>query len=222
MDLDTTRKKNAYQQIIADFEAGNMDVLIGTQMISKGLDFDRVSLVGIFDADRIINFPDFRSHERAFQLITQVSGRAGRRNKKGKVIIQTADTEQNILQRVLESDYEGLYEKEMAERKKYNYPPFCRMIKITVKHVMASLAEKAAVELVGRLTDKLGSARVLGPESPIVDRIRNQYLKDIIIKLEKENLNLKALKEMIRKEMQEVCIQKEFKQINIVADVDPL
>jgi primosomal protein N' (replication factor Y) len=178
--------------------------------------------VGIFDVDRIINFPDFRSHERAFQLITQVSGRAGRRNKKGKVIIQTADTEQNILQRVLESDYEGLYEKEMAERKKYNYPPFCRMIKITVKHVMASLAEKAAVELVGRLTDKLGSARVLGPESPIVDRIRNQYLKDIIIKLEKENLNLKALKEMIRKEMQEVCIQKEFKQINIVADVDPL
>jgi primosomal protein N' (replication factor Y) len=110
----------------------------------------------------------------------------------------------------------------MAERKKYNYPPFCRMIKITVKHVMASLAEKAALELVGRLTDKLGSARVLGPESPIVDRIRNQYLKDIIIKLEKENLNLKALKEMIRKEMQEVCIQKEFKQINIVADVDPL
>lgn len=222
MDLDTTRKKNAYQQIISDFEAGKMDVLIGTQMISKGLDFDRVSLVGIFDADRLINFPDFRSHERAFQLITQVSGRAGRRDKKGKVIIQTADTQQNILQRVLTSDYEGLYEKEMNERKKYNYPPFCRMIKITVKHVLMTIAEKAAVELVARLTEKLGTARVLGPESPLVDRIRNQYLKDIIIKLEKENINLKSIKQMIRLEMQEICIQKEFKHINIVADVDPL
>lgn len=222
MDLDTTRKKNAYQQIITDFEAGNMDVLIGTQMISKGLDFDKVSLVGIFDADRLINFPDFRSHERAFQLITQVSGRAGRRNKKGKVIIQTADTQQNILQKVLASDYEGLYEKEMAERNKYNYPPFCRMVKISVKHVQFSVAEKAALQLVSRLTEKLGTSRVLGPESPLIDRIRNQYLKDIIIKLEKENINLKAIKEMIRREMQEVCTQKEFKQVSIVADVDPL
>jgi primosomal protein N' (replication factor Y) (superfamily II helicase) len=222
MDLDTTRKKNAYQQIITEFEAGNMDVLIGTQMISKGLDFDRVSLVGIFDADRLINFPDFRSHERAFQLITQVSGRAGRRNKKGKVIIQTADIQQNILQKVLSSDYEGLYEKEMAERKKYNYPPFCRMIKISVKHVQFSVAEKAAYQLVSQLTEKLGTSRVLGPESPLIDRIRNQYLKDILIKLEKENVNLKAVKEMIRKEMLDICTQKEFKQVTIVADVDPL
>ena len=222
MDLDTTRKKNAYQQIISDFEAGNMDVLIGTQMVSKGLDFDKVSLVGIFDADRLINFPDFRSHERAFQLITQVSGRAGRRDKKGKVIIQTSDTQQNILQKVLASDYEGLYEKEMTERQKYNYPPFCRMIKISVKHVLFSVAEKAAIQLVSSLTEKLGETRVLGPESPLVDRIRNQYLKDIIVKLEKENINLKAIKEMIRKEMLEICTQKEYKQVSIVADVDPL
>lgn len=222
MDLDTTRKKNAYQQIIEAFEAGQTDVLIGTQMVSKGLDFERVSLVGIFDADRIINFPDFRSHERAFQLITQVSGRAGRRDKRGKVIIQTANAGQPLLQNVIDGNYTGLYEKEMHDRKKYNYPPFCRMIRLTVKHVQHTLAEKAAAVLAGRLLEKLGMNRVLGPESPVVNRIRNQYLKDIIIKLEKDNINLKAVKEMIRIEMQEVCTQKEFRQVTIVADVDPL
>jgi primosomal protein N' (replication factor Y) len=222
MDLDTTRKKNAYQQIIEAFEAGQTDVLIGTQMVSKGLDFEKVSLVGIFDADRIINFPDFRSHERAFQLITQVSGRAGRRDKRGKVIIQTANSEQPILQNVIDGNYTGLYEKEMNERRKYNYPPFCRMIRLSVKHVQQAISDKAAAALAARLLEQLGSNRVLGPESPVVNRIRNQYLKDIIIKLEKENINLKAVKEMIRKEMQEVCTQKEFRQVTIVADVDPL
>ncbi|MEM9983434.1 MAG: primosomal protein N', partial [Bacteroidota bacterium] len=127
MDLDTTRQKNGYQTIINDFEAGHIDLLVGTQMVSKGLDFDKVSLVGIFDTDRLLYFADFRSHERAFQLITQVSGRAGRRDLQGKVIIQTNNVEHPTLQKVLQNDYEGLYREEILEREKYNYPPYTRL-----------------------------------------------------------------------------------------------
>lgn len=222
MDLDTTRTKNAYQQIIQSFESGETDILIGTQMISKGLDFDRVTLVGIFDADRIIHFPDFRSHERAFQLITQVSGRAGRRDKQGKVIIQTADTRQPILQKIMAGDYQAMFIKEMEERKKYHYPPFIRLIQLTVKHLEQPVAQQAAAELASKLTAKLGKKRVLGPEAPPINRVRNQFLQDILIKLEKENLNLKSVKEFIRQQMQEVCLQKAFRQVTIIADVDPM
>jgi primosomal protein N' (replication factor Y) len=199
-----------------------MDVLIGTQMISKGLDFDRVSMVGIFDADSVIHFPDFRAHERAFQLLTQVSGRAGRRDKQGKVIIQTGDPKQLILQKMLADDYEGMYEREMEERQKFHYPPYTRMIRLTIKHIDPKMAEAAAQELANRLLDKLGSDRVLGPESPLVDRIRAQYLKDIIIKLERENVNLKAVKDLLRAEMQAIILIKRYKQVTIVADVDPM
>ncbi len=222
MDLDTTRKKNAYQHIIQEFEEGNMDILIGTQMVTKGLDFDRVSMVGIFDADQIIHFPDFRAHERAYQLITQVSGRAGRREKQGKVIIQTADDQQGILRKIIVGDYEGMFEQEMEERKKFHYPPFTRMIKLTVKHVLQKTGEEAAMILAERLREKLGSSRVLGPESPLINRIRGQYLKDIILKLEKENFNLKAAKDLIREQMQAVTLLKPYKQVSIVVDVDPL
>ena len=130
MDLDTTRAKNAYQQIIQEFEGGEVDILVGTQMITKGLDFDNVSLVGIFDADRLIHFPDFRATERAFQMITQVSGRAGRRaGRQGTVLIQTQNPQQPILQKVIQNDYKGLYEEEIQERQAFNYPPFVRLIK---------------------------------------------------------------------------------------------
>jgi primosomal protein N' (replication factor Y) len=222
MDLDTTRQKNAYQQIIQSFEVGEMDVLIGTQMVSKGLDFERVGTVGIFDADRVIHFPDFRSHERAFQLLTQVSGRAGRRDKRGKVIIQTADPKQLILQKIVSDDYEGMFEREMEERKKFNYPPFSRMIRITVKHIDPKIAEAAAQDLADRLVDRLGRGRVLGPESPLVDRIRGQFLKDIVIKLERDNVNLKAVKELLRDQMQTVGLLKPNRQATLVADVDPM
>ncbi len=222
MDLDTTRQKNAYQQIIQSFEVGEMDVLIGTQMVSKGLDFERVGTVGIFDADRVIHFPDFRSHERAFQLLTQVSGRAGRRDKRGKVIIQTADPQHLILQKIVSDDYEGMYEREMEERKKFNYPPFSRMICITVKHVDPKVAEDAAKTLADRLVEKMGRSRVLGPESPLVDRVRGQFLKDIVIKLERENVNLKAVKELLREQMLAVSLLKPFRQVTLVADVDPV
>ena len=134
MDLDTTRNKYSYQNIINEFEKGDIDILVGTQMVSKGLDFDRVRLVGIIDADRVIHFPDFRSGERAFQLLSQVSGRSGRRDIQGKVVIQTYDTSQKILHRIIKNDYEGMVLEEILERKKFNYPPYCRMIRILVKH----------------------------------------------------------------------------------------
>jgi len=222
MDLDTTRSKNAYQQIIQEFESGNVDILVGTQMISKGLDFDNVSLVGIFDADRMIHFPEFRAIERAFQMITQVSGRAGRRaDRQGKVLIQTSNPQQAILQKVIENDYRGLYEEEIMERENFNYPPFSRLIKLTIKHTDASVSQKAAQRLTDQLTEKLGSSRVLGPEVPLVERIRNQFLYDIIIKLER-NISPKAVKAFILEKINELLSDKGVKAVTIVADVDCL
>jgi len=222
MDLDTTRQKNAYQNIINDFETGQIDILVGTQMISKGLDFDKVSLVGIFDADRLLYFADFRSHERAFQLITQVSGRAGRRDIKGKVIIQTNTPEHPTLQRVLKNDYEGFYDEEILEREKYSYPPFARLIKLTVRHREKDITKDAAQVLTELLREQLGKPRVLGPESPLIDRIRNQYIKHILVKLEREKINLKAVKEFVAKQCQNVMLMKQFKSVQVVIDVDPM
>lgn len=221
MDLDTTRQKNAVQNIVQAFEAGETDILIGTQMLSKGLDFDRVNFVGIFDADHIIHFPDFRAHERAFQLITQVAGRAGRRDQQGKVLIQTGNTELFIIEKILQNDYEGLYEKELPERQKFNYPPYTRLIRLIVKHQDEAVSEEAAQLLAAGLREKLGS-RVLGPEPPLVNRIRNQFLKDILIKLEKENISLKLIKEQIREEIQKMLAVKQFKQVYVTVDVDPV
>ncbi len=221
MDLDTTRQKNAIQNIVQAFEAGQTDILIGTQMLSKGLDFDKVSFVGIFDADHIIHFPDFRAHERAFQLITQVAGRAGRRDIQGRVLIQTGNPELFIIEKILQNDYEGLYEKELPERQKFNYPPFTRLIRLIVKHEAEATSEEAAQALANGLREKLGS-RVLGPEPPLVNRIRNQFLKDILIKLEKENVNLRVIKDQIREEIQKILTTKQFKQVSIVIDVDPM
>lgn len=222
MDLDTTRQKNSYQTIINDFESGNIDVLVGTQMVSKGLDFDKVSLVGIFDADRLLYFADFRSHERAFQLITQVSGRAGRRHLQGRVIIQTNNTEHPTLIKILRNDYEGLYQEEILDREKYNYPPYSRLIKLIVRHREKPIVKEAAHALAERLKELLGKPRVLGPESPIIDRIRNQYIKVIMIKIEKEKVSLKQVKERIAQEVQQVALMKNYKSVQIVIDVDPV
>ncbi|QKZ12689.1 primosomal protein N' [Spirosoma sp. KUDC1026] len=223
MDLDTTRAKNAYQQIIQEFESGSVDMLVGTQMITKGLDFDNVSLVGIFDADRLIHFPDFRATERSFQMLTQVSGRAGRRaGRQGTVLIQTANPQQSILQKIIENDYKGLYTEEIQERQDFNYPPFCRLIKLTVRHTDKAISQRAADRLAAELIDTLGSSRVLGPEEPLVERIRNQFLFDILIKLEREKVNIKAVKAFIRERINDILIDKGLRQVNIVADVDCL
>ena len=223
MDLDTTRAKNAYQQIIQEFEHGQVDMLVGTQMITKGLDFDNVSLVGIFDADRLIHFPDFRATERSFQMLTQVSGRAGRRaGRRGTVLIQTNNPHQTILQKIIENDYKGLYEEEIQERQNFNYPPFSRLIKLTVRHTDKLISHKAAERLAAELTDALGSNRVLGPEEPLVERIRNQFLFDILIKIERDKVNVKAVKAYIQDRINDILTDKGLRQVSIVADVDCL
>ncbi|TGE16240.1 replication restart helicase PriA [Hymenobacter elongatus] len=222
MDLDTTRAKNSYQQIISDFEQQTTNVLVGTQMVTKGLDFANVSLVGIINADSIIHYPDFRAHERAFQMFVQVSGRAGRKGKKGKVIIQTADPTQVIFDKVIRNDYLEFYEYEITQRREYGFPPFMRVIRLTVKHVDQLVAEQAAILLTQELVFRLGREAVLGPEAPYIFRIRNFYLQEITIKLDREHTVLKHAKAQLLEAMNVVRDQKEFKQARLVADVDPM
>lgn len=221
MDLDTTRKKYSYQHIIDHFAKGEIDILVGTQMVSKGLDFDRVNLVGIFDADRMIFFPDFRSHERTFQMITQVSGRAGRRNKTGKVIIQTANVMQPILRKIVQHDYQAMYTEEIAERENYRYPPFVRLVRLTIKNPQRDVCASAAKALANILKEKLGSARVLGPQEPMVSKIRNLFLMEILIKLERDKVNLNVIKKAIQDEIDLLVKHKKFKNSRVVPDVDP-
>ncbi|WPP52075.1 primosomal protein N' [Catalinimonas niigatensis] len=221
MDLDTTRKKNSYQQIIDAFAKREMDILVGTQMVSKGLDFDGVSLVGILDADRMIHFPDFRSHERTFQLITQVSGRSGRRDKVGKVIIQTTNLEQPVLHKIVANDYIGLYQEEIAERQEYHYPPFVRLIRITIKNPDKTLCSKAAKQLSESLRKVLGLERVLGPEEPLISRLRNQYLMQLMIKLERKQTFIQEVKKIIIDHCTLLEKDKQLKGTRTVIDVDP-
>ncbi len=223
MDLDTTRAKNAYKEMIEDIEQGNVDILVGTQMISKGLDFENVSMVGVFDADRMIHFPDLRSTEKVFQLITQVSGRAGRRaDKKGRVLIQTGNTNQKILQKIITNDYDGMYLEEIAERDKFKYPPFTRLIKLTVRHLEQDAAQHAAQKLAVLLVDKMGEDRVLGPQPPLVERIRNRFLFDILIKLEREKVNFRAAKTFILEKVTDILTDKTLKGADVTIDVDCL
>jgi primosomal protein N' (replication factor Y) len=220
MDLDTTRTKNAYENIIGEFENGDVDILIGTQMISKGLDFDRVNLVGVFNADRMIHFPDFRAAERAFQLITQVSGRAGRRAEPGKVLIQTNNPQNRVLQYVLANDYLGFYETEIKEREGYNYPPFSRIIEISVKDVDQVLSHQAAERLAASLKSFLGETRVMGPEKGLVERIRNKFIFVIWLKIEKDKMNIQATKRYLQKEIVNLITDKKFKSVQAVVNVD--
>jgi primosomal protein N' (replication factor Y) (superfamily II helicase) len=220
MDLDTTRTKNAYQNIIGEFEKGEVDILVGTQMVSKGLDFDHVSLVGIYNADKMIHFPDFRAAERAFQLITQVSGRAGRREQRGRVLIQTGNPQNRILQFVLQNDYDGFYESELIEREGYNYPPFSRIIEITVKDIDQLVAHQAAAKLATALEIQLGKTRVMGPEKSLVERIRNKYLFEVWLKLEKDKMNIQATKAFLQQEIVNLITDKKFKSVQVVVNVD--
>ncbi len=220
MDYDTTRNKNSYYKIIKDFEDKKIDILVGTQMVSKGLDFDNVSLVGILNADTLLNYPDFRAYERSYQLMTQVSGRAGRKNKQGKVIIQTSDPKNRIINYVLNNQYNKMLESELSERQKYKYPPFYRLISITLKHKNKQIVDDSSKLMAEKLRILFGS-RVLGPEYPIINRIQNKYLKKILLKIEKNKSTTKA-KEILDKIFDEIKIIKEYRYVTIVCDVDPL
>lgn len=219
LDLDTTRSKNAYQIILSDFENRKIDILIGTQMVTKGLDFDNVSLVGILDADMLLNRPDFRAFERAFQLMTQVSGRAGRKLKRGKVIIQTGRPDHWIIQKVIEHDYIHFYENEILERKNFFYPPFYKIIQFTIKHRDENQLNDSAQEFADSLRDVF-KERVLGPEFPVVKRINNFYLKTVVLKVEKE-VSHKLVKDQIQQRVDDFYAKPANKTIRLTIDVDP-
>lgn len=221
MDLDTTRSKTAFNSLLAEIQSGNIDILVGTQMVAKGLDFEGLSTVAIFDADRIINFPDFRAHERAFQLITQVAGRAGRRDEQGLVYIQTNQPTHRLFQFIQSGDYAALYADEIVEREGYHYPPFVRLIKLTLRHMESIHVEKAANELGAMLKAKYGHGRILGPERPLIERIRNQFVMEILIKIEK-GVSLAQFKLDLRLVLDELPSKPIFKGVQVVPDVDCL
>lgn len=221
MDLDTTRSKFGYKTLLERFEKAEVDVLVGTQMVSKGLDFENVSLVGIVDADRMINFPNFRAVERTFQLITQVSGRAGRRRTPGTVIVQTYNPEQSVLKFIQVGDYRRFFESELYERETYRYPPFFRLISITFKHRESTLCAKAATTLYKTLESEFGSHRILGPKEGLIAKIRNQYIWEILIKFERSEVNIKKAKEIVANHVSQLKANGEFKKVRIIFDVDP-
>ncbi|MBK6902647.1 MAG: primosomal protein N' [Saprospirales bacterium] len=221
MDLDTVRTKNAHARIINDFEEHRLDVLVGTQMVTKGLDFDKVSIVGVINADQLLHFPDFRAGERAFQLLTQVAGRAGRKNRRGKVVIQALQTFHPVLKEVLAGDYKEFYRREIEERQEFQYPPFFRLIKITLKHQNPETVNRAALHLGHWLKDRL-EKRVIGPAMPYVSRVRGQYLLDILIKLERNTPLINQTKDWVMEGVLEMRKLEGCSGVRANVDVDPV
>jgi primosomal protein N' (replication factor Y) (superfamily II helicase) len=219
MDQDSTRKKNSFSNIIKAFEERRIDILIGTQMISKGLDFENLTVVGILNADNMLNFPDFRAHERSYQMMEQVSGRAGRRQKQGKVVIQTADPANRIIRLVLRHDYEGLFRMQADERKTFNYPPYCRLVSISLKHKDKNLLNHYAGILGNDLKTVFGK-RVLGPEFPLVGQVQLWYIKTILIKIERDKPSARA-KQMLLGAIERLEKEKGATSLKIAIDVDP-
>ena len=221
MDLDTTRSKRSYQQIIDAFEEHEIDILVGTQMVSKGLDFHDVNLVGIFDTDRMMHFPDFRASERTFQLITQVSGRSGRRENPGKVVIQTNDPDNVLIRRITKHDYIGFYNKEITERRLFNYPPYVRLINVIIKHQVREECKRAAIMLEKDLRSKLAPKMLVGPQEALIPRIRNQYHWQLLIKVGKFKIDLDKVKSILKESASNLLNNKSHKGTSIIFDVDP-
>jgi primosomal protein N' (replication factor Y) len=219
MDQDTTRNKNSFNKLIRAFEERRIDILIGTQMISKGLDFENLTVVGILNADNLLNYPDFRAHERSFQLMEQVSGRAGRRQKQGKVVIQTSDPANKIIRLVLRHDYRGMFRMQSEERMTFNYPPFCRMVKISIKHKDRTQLNYYS-DILGRDLKEIFGKRVLGPESPVISQVQLWYIKTILIKIEREKPPAKA-KQLIIEAIDRLEKEKGASALKIAIDVDP-
>ena len=221
MDLDTTRSKYGYQRILDEFSSGQIDILVGTQMITKGLDFGKVTVVGIWDGDRILNFPDFRAGERAFQQITQVAGRAGRRDVKGQVIIQSRNPDNHLFEKVIQGDYYEFFRQEMFDRKKFYYPPFVKLIRITTRHSDFKTAERAAHALHHQMANIGVKKIVLGPEKAIIARVKNQYQFESLIKLDKSGNTQQAFKEHLREILEVLQSKPEFRSVRWVVDIDP-
>jgi primosomal protein N' (replication factor Y) len=218
MDQDTTKRKHAHAKIIEALELQEIDILVGTQMLAKGLDFRHVSLVGVMNADNLLNFPDFRAHERSFQLLQQVAGRAGRTKKRGKVIIQTYNPYHQILQQVSTNSFDEMYKQQMEDRYQFKYPPYYRMIKIVVKERSFQKMDKAAIWLANALKIQL-KENVLGPETPSVGRIRNMFITNILVKIPKDQSVAKT-KGYLNSIMRNFNSIKEFSSVRVIIDVD--
>ena len=220
MDLDTTRTRNAYERLIADFSEGRTNLLIGTQMVSKGLDFDKVSVVGILNADSMLNYPDFRAYEHAFMMMAQVSGRAGRKGKRGLVILQTKNPTLPVIGQVVNNDYEGLYQGILEERRTFHYPPFFHLIYVYVKHKYDKVCEQASHELSKTLRSWF-SERVLGPDKPAVARVKTMNIRKIVIKLE-NGIDQQKVREYLKFAQQQMGKDPRYGALQIYYDVDPL
>ena len=220
MDLDTTRTRNAYERIISDFSSGRTNLLIGTQMISKGLDFDKVSVVGILNADNLLNYPDFRAFEHAYMMMAQVSGRAGRKGKQGLVILQTKSPNIPLIQQVVHNDYTGFYRTLIAERQQFNYPPYYRLIYVYLKHRSDAVVETAGIEMASRLRQWF-SARVIGPDKPSIAKVKSLSIRKVILKLEL-GINMPDVRKYLALAQQHMLQDKRYSSLQIYFDVDPL
>ena len=220
MDLDTTRTRQAYERIINDFSAGRTNLLIGTQMISKGLDFDKVSVVGILNADTMLNYPDFRAYEHAFMMMSQVSGRAGRKGHRGLVILQTKSPDLPVIHQIVDNDYAAFFRSVMAERRQFRYPPYCRLICIYLKHRNDSIVDTASHEIGTRLRQWFG-ARVLGPDRPAVAKVKSLSIRKLLLKIE-SGLDLPTVRKYLTLAQQQMLQDKRYSSLQIYFDVDPL
>ena len=220
MDLDSTRSRNSFQVLLNDFEEGRIDILVGTQMVAKGLDFGNVTTIGIISADSMLNYPDFRAFEKSFQMLSQVSGRAGRRAKQGKVIIQAYDTSHRIISQVVRNDYEEMFDTEILERRNFHYPPLYRLIQLDVKHKDLSKLVAIAASLARILRSQFAD-RILGPEAPLIGRIRNYYIQTILIKIEKEGVSVQKIKDALSDILTTFDADPANKGVYIQTDVDP-
>lgn len=220
MDLDTTRTRAAYERIIHDFQQGRTDILIGTQMVSKGLDFDHVSVVGILNADSMMNYPDFRAYERAFQLMAQVAGRAGRKNKRGRVVLQTKSIDHPIIPQVMRNDFEGMVAGQLAERQLFRYSPYYRLVYVYLKHRNEQLLDVMAQTMAAKLRAVFG-ARVLGPDKPPVARIQTLFIRKIVLKIE-TNAPMARARQLLVQVQQEMVAEDRFKSLIVYYDVDPM
>ena len=220
MDLDTTRTKSAYERIIHDFSQGKTNVLIGTQMVTKGLDFDKVSVVGILNADAMLNYPDFRAYEQAFMMMGQVSGRAGRKGKRGLVLLQTTSPELPVIGQVVRNDYQAFYTDLLEERRLFRYPPFFRLVYVYLKHAKEQVAETAGIELGSRLRQLFGD-RVLGPDKPAVARVKTLHIRKLVLKLE-PSLSGEQVRQCLRYAHNEMAKDKKYATLHVFYDVDPL
>ena len=220
LDMDTAKTKVAFENIIHDFEERRIDILVGTQMITKGLDFGNISLVGVLNADAILRYPDLRANERAFQLLTQVSGRAGRRAIQGQVIIQTYDPSHPVIIETMHHMYDRFFERESAERKAFVYPPYFRMIQIELLHKNAGTCAHAAATY-AEMVRKLIGNRIIGPAVPSISRIRGQYIQTITIKMEKDSKVVSKIKQIIMEEREKLRLIPACKSVRVNIDVDP-